>query len=260
MISTGSLSFGVSRGQVQMTLLGKRYRGPIVSLAGTLVRVNNWDRKPSWDKSGLLNDNVFRGKLEARIEGGKLILINELPLEDYLAGIAEISNGDPTEKVRTIIVAARSYALYYTGRDRKFAGKPYDGSDDPDVFQKYLGYGYEKRSPTTLENVRATTGQVIKLSGTIIKPWYFNQSTGRTLSALEYCEGRKSRGEISSTATCKDIPYLQSVADPGSEGREQRGHGVGISGAGATYYAGLGWTHEQIIEYYLTGVKVEAGY
>ena len=121
-----------------MTLLGKKYRGPIVGISGTLVRVNNWKRTPTWDKSGLLNDNIFRGKLEARIEEGKLILINELPLEDYLAGLAEVSNGDPTEKVRTIIVAARSYALYYTGTDRKFPGKLYDASDDPDVFQKYL--------------------------------------------------------------------------------------------------------------------------
>ena len=69
---------------LELTLSGKRYHGSLVAFEGTLVRVNNWDRKPSWDTSGRLNDNIFRGKLEVRVEAGKLILINELPLEDYL--------------------------------------------------------------------------------------------------------------------------------------------------------------------------------
>ena len=75
-----------------LTLDGKRYPGRVIGLSGDLVRVNNWDRKPSWDKTGTMNDNVFRGKLEARLEGGQMILINELPMEHYLRGLAEISN------------------------------------------------------------------------------------------------------------------------------------------------------------------------
>lgn len=104
-----------------------------------VLRVKSWDRKPSWDKSGTMNDNLFRGKIEIRNENGKIVLINELPLEDYLKGLAETSNGDHVEKMKTIVVAARSYAYFYTKpENRKFPGKPYDGSDDPEVFQKYL--------------------------------------------------------------------------------------------------------------------------
>ena len=69
---------------LELILDGKKYRGKLAAFAGTLVRVNNWDRKPAWDTSGKLNDNVFRGKLEVQVDNGKLILINELPLEDYL--------------------------------------------------------------------------------------------------------------------------------------------------------------------------------
>lgn len=73
-------------------------------------------------------------------------------------------------------------------RNRKFAGEPYDGSDDPDVFQKYLGYSYELRSPSIAKMVDVTHGQVITYSGQLIKPWYHSSSDGRTLSVLEYCQ------------------------------------------------------------------------
>jgi len=130
-----------------------------------VLRVKSWDRKPSWDKSGTMNDNLFRGKIEILNEGGKIVLVNELPLEDYLRGLAEISNGDPVEKVKTIIVAARSYAYFYSKKEnRKFPGKPYDGSDDPEVFQKYLGYGYELRSPSVSKYVDETNGEAITYS------------------------------------------------------------------------------------------------
>ena len=148
--------------QLELVLDGKKYRGKIGALTATVVKVKGWDRKPSWDTSGKYNDNVFRGKIEVRVVGKKLELINELSLEDYLKGLAEVSNGDPEDKIKTILVAARSYALWYTdAKNRKFPGKPYDASDDPDVFQKYLGYGYELRSPNVAKLVDATNGEIV---------------------------------------------------------------------------------------------------
>jgi SpoIID/LytB domain protein len=95
-------------------------------------------------------------------------------------------------------------------KNRKFNTNLYDGSDDPDVFQKYLGYSYELRSPNVSRLVDITRGQVITYSGKLIKPWYHSSSDGRTLSALEYCQNAGS-------SNCVDTPYLQSVSDPGSE-------------------------------------------
>lgn len=93
-------------------------------------------------------------------------------------------------------------------KNRKFAGVTlYDGSDDPDVFQKYLGYGYESRSPNVSRIVDGSRGMIIRLDGKPIKPWYFSSSDGRTLSYREYCE--KNTGKV-----CEDISYLQSVDDP----------------------------------------------
>jgi SpoIID/LytB domain protein len=94
-------------------------------------------------------------------------------------------------------------------KNRKFATNIYDGSDNPDEFQKYLGYGYESRSPNVAKMVDITRGQVITYSGALIKAWYHSSSDGRTLSALEYCQKNGSKN-------CQDIPYLKSVVDPGS--------------------------------------------
>lgn len=257
------LSFEASgTDKVALVLGNKRYPFIDVSYSGSLIQITNWNRKPAWDTSGTYNDNIFRGKISVANDNGKLVVINELPLEDYLHGIAEVSNGDNTEKMKTILVAARSYAYFYTNpNNRKFPGKNYDGSDNPDEFQKYLGYGYEKRSPNTAALVDATNGQLITYNGTPIKPWYFNESDGRTRSAKEYCENRVKTGSLPKNSVCEDIPYLQSVSDPGGVGHTQKGHGVGISGIGATYLAtNMNFNYEQIIEYYLEGVKVEKKY
>ncbi len=150
-------------------------------------------------------------------------MVNELPLEDYLKGLAEVSNGDNEEKIKTILVAARSYAYFYSKpENRKFPGKAYDGSDNPDEFQKYLGYGYEKRSPNSSRLVEATNGQIITYNGESIKPWYFSESSGQTISAKDYCLNRVKNGTLPKTTVCQDIPYLQSVVDPGGVGHTQK--------------------------------------
>lgn len=221
--------------------------------SASAVRIDSWERIPSWDKSRTYNDNLFRGTIELRLEGGKLLVINELSMEDMLYGLAEISNDVPEQKAKALIVSARSYATFYTEpENRKYPGKPYDGSDDPSSFQKYLGYGFEMRSPKVREYVDATRGEVVTYQGEPIKTWYFTQSDGRTRSEREWCLANGGTDAI-----CKDTPYLQSVLDPGSAGKSRLGHGVGMSGAGATYFAvEEGWDYQQILKYFYTGVEV----
>lgn len=248
--------------KIALVLGKKKYPFSKVELAAKFIAIPSWDRKPSWDSTGTMNDNVFRGKISLLNEWGNLVVINELPLEDYLRGLAEVSNGDNEEKIKTILIAARSYAYFYSKpENRKFPGKAYDGSDNPDEFQKYLGYGYEKRSPNSVRLVDITNGQLITYAGQPIKPWYFSESNGQTLSAKQYCENRVQNGTLAKSTVCQDIPYLQSVTDPGGVGHTQKWHGVGISGIGATYLArDMGFKYEQIIAYYLDGIKVEKKY
>lgn len=208
-----------------------------------IVEILTMERRPDWDKN--LNDNRFRGLIEMRIIENEVAYINELPLEDYVKGLAEVSNNGPTEKLKTIAVLARTYARYYMAEEnRKFPGMPYDGNDDPAIFQRYLGYGVETRSPNFVAAATETSDQVVTYSGELVKTPYFNQSDGRTRSAEEVWGWTHT-------------PYLKSVPDPWSKGLSLNGHGVGLSGLGATKQAEEGKKFDEIIKYYYTGVAIE---
>ena len=215
----------------------------IVPDDGGVVEILSMERRPSWNND--LNDNRFRGVLEIRSVNSEAAFINELPLEDYLKGLAEVSNGTLSEKQKTIAILARTYARFYmSDTNRKFPGLPYDGSDDPAIFQRYLGYGYEIRSPNFITAVAATKNKVVTYNGELIKTPYFTQSDGRTLSAKE-------------TWGWTHTPYLQSVPDPYCEGVVRRGHGVGLSGLGAEGMAKEGKMYDEIIKYYYQGVEID---
>lgn len=227
------------------------YTGNTLSFQSDLVEILSWSRVPSWDTRRQYNDNLFRSKIIVRNNDSNLLVVNELPIEDYLKWLWEVSNGDLNEKIKTIIVGARSYAYHYIDpQNRKYNTPLYDGSDNPDEFQKYLGYGYEQRSPSVVKMVDATRWQVITYGGKLIKSWYFSSSDGKTRSYLEYCQSNGWK-------SCIDIPYLQSIDDPAWVGHARSGHGVGISGIGATYAASMGKSYRDIITYYLKWVKIE---
>ncbi len=210
---------------------------------GTAVlRIDNYDHRPDWNKT--YNDNEYLGALEVHWYDSEMHVVNELPVEDYLKGLAEISATDPYEKIKAVIVLARTYAFYYTTVGEKFPGAPFNLTDDPERSQKYLGYGFEKRNPTGIKAVNDTAGLVVTWNGKIVKTPYFSSDDGRTRSAEEVWGW-------------KDTPWLISVKDPGCEGLTMNGHGVGLSGCGSLYFANQGKTYEEIIKYYFQGVKIE---
>lgn len=213
----------------------------IVPQTGGIVELKNYENRPAWNTS--LNDNRFRGEIEFWNLDNNLIAINSILLEDYLKGIGEVSNGDPLEKIKTIVVLARTYAKFYRDVDQKFPGKPYNLDDNPDISQKYLGFGLEERSPNLVKAVNATKGQIVTYEGQLIKTPYFNTSDGRTRSAKEVWGWTHT-------------PYLQSVPDPLCNAGKLNGHGVGLSGCGATEAAKIGKTYEEIIKYYYQGVEI----
>lgn len=218
----------------------------------SVVEVVDYDKRPSWNED--LNDNKFRGVVEFRILDGKVILINELGIESYLLGLAEVPDSELLEKAKTIVVAARSYAYYYSngdGKGLKYKGKPYHLNDSPDSSQKYLGYGFEERSSVNKKAVLATLGETITWFGYDVVIPYFSQSDGRTRTATEVWGWSRFKA-----------PYLTSVDDSYCKGGKGTlwGHGVGISGCGASGMAAEGYNYNEIIDYYLKGVEIVKTY
>jgi hypothetical protein len=215
----------------------------VVPSSGGILQIQNLENRPLWNTS--LNDNQYRGSLDFLSENGKLIVVNELPIEDYLKGIAEVSNSDPYEKVKSIVVVARTYARYYTEVGEKFPGKNYDLDDNPDVSQIYRGYGFEKRAAVITKAVKDTKDMVVTYKGKLIKTPYFSST-----------DGTKTRN-AKDVWNWNDTPYLISVDDSICKNTAFEGHGVGLSGCGATAMANNGYDYISILKYYYTGVEIQ---
>ncbi len=213
----------------------------IPSSADIYFTLPNITRKLSGRKS---NYNAYRGTFEYRYAPMSKIpyLINELPLEYYTAGIAETADSAPTEFLKALQTAARTYG--YTA----ITGKPISSKHLFDVFattqdQLYLGYNSEIEMPRTASSTRATAGQLVAYNDTPITTYYFSHSNGKTKTA------KPAR------------PWLVSVVAKYDKGLKQSGHGVGMSARDAMMRAKKdGWKYDQILGYYYTSTTIKQAY
>jgi peptidoglycan hydrolase-like amidase len=195
------------------------------------------------------NDNTFRGKLELRYapKTDAVWIINELPIEHYLKGMAETSDVSPQQFQRTLMTAARTYALYHVYRGTKHADENY--TVDAKYDQVYRGYGAEARSPNIVAGVDATRGQIVTYNGSLAITPYFSRSDGRTRSWGEVWYGGSQ------------YPWLVGVPVPQDEGKTLWGHGVGMSASGALLMAAReGKTYDQILSYFYSGTELRRAY
>ena len=211
------------------------------------MQVTSYHDVPAWNPA--IDDNRFRGVIEVRYSAnsGKVWVVNDLPLEDYLKGIAETSTGDYTEYLKTMSTAARGYGLWHLNNGGKYGSSEIftlknsrNGNGDD---QQYKGYGLESRFPDLVAAVNATSGQAVTYNGSVAITPYYSNSDGQTRSALQ--------------AWGIDWPWLQSVLDPDCAGMTMNGHGVGISAYGARARAGRGDSYQTILGYYYTGIAVQ---
>lgn len=225
--------------------------------------ITNWNRHPEWDKTGKVNDNMFLGGLDFRYTDGFLNVVNEIDLKDYMRGIAEVPEGDQMEKRKVLQVISRSYVSYYTSQDKylKFPGKHYNASDDPNVFQKYRGYGFTLRSPQWQKALEEVGGEVITYNDKVLRAAYFSctSNNGYTKSPKD--------AKWTDDYFMKEVPEVyQSIEDkigvditrldkPG-----QCGHWVGLSGYGATKLAEKGWSYKDILKHYYQKIDFKKMY
>ncbi len=193
------------------------------------------------------NDNTFRAQLELRFTPAtnEVWIINELPIETYLRGIAETSNISPQEYQRALLTAARTYAMYHVTRGTKHASKFFivDATYD----QVYRGYGQEARSPNIVAAVNATRGQIVTYQGKLAITAYFSRSDGRTRSWTEVWGGGP-------------YPWLTSVPVPWDQGKTLWGHGVGMSATGALGMANDGKRYDEILQWFYRGIELRRAY
>lgn len=139
----------------------------------------------------------YRGVLELRrTPSGRLTVVNELDLEQYLYGVLkmEVDPRWPAEALKAQAVASRTLALQSLSR---FQSEGYDVRATTDS-QVYGGLSAE--DPRTTAAVDATRGEIMTFQDRPIFSAYHSDSGGYTESS-EYVWGGR-------------YPYLKGVPDP----------------------------------------------
>jgi len=140
-----------------------------------------------------LQQRRYRGRLQLRLEQGRLQAINRLGLESYLPSVvgAEMPAQWPLEALRVQSVAARTYAL----RQLK-PSAPYDlrATVSSQVYR-----GLESETDSTRQAVQSTRSLVLTYANKLIDAVFFSSSGGFT----------ENSGEI----WPRQMPYLKSVPD-----------------------------------------------
>ncbi len=118
----------------------------------------------------------YAGAVEIWRAGEGLLLINELALEEYIAGTvrAEASEKWPLPTLRALAVVARTYAVFHQQRN---AVKPYHIVASSQ-HQNYTGLVHDG-SPAW-EATRDTAGQVLSWEGNVFPAFYHSDSGGFT--------------------------------------------------------------------------------
>jgi stage II sporulation protein D len=140
-----------------------------------------------------VNGKRYRGILEVMPAEKGLLVVNELPLEDYLVGLinCEISSQWPMEAIKAQAVVARTYALYQKGA-RTGATYHLESSVLDQVYD-----GCEIEDGRAARGVRETEGEVVTSDGRIIQSFFHSNCGGHT--------------EAAENVWAFPLPYLQGV-------------------------------------------------
>ena len=175
-------------------------RKPVAPARGWVVdrvRFESLDRSGGFLTVGGTGD--FRGVLDVVPGVGGVAVVNELALEDYVRGVAEVPASWPAEALRAQAIAARTFALHELRRDTATEARAV-GADicALEACQVYIGLAKERAENgwRWVEAVGATSGQVLLFQGEPILAQYSSSNGGRSVAG-----GR---------------PYLRSVPDPDS--------------------------------------------
>lgn len=197
--------------EVSIEVDGEETRLPMEQMAvgeRRIYRSGNLTDKVSVEMKGSTRENhAYRGAIEClRMEQG-IVVVNELPLEEYLYAVvpSEMPASYPEEALKAQAVCARTYAYRYILR----AGIPELGAhvDDTTAYQVYHNIG-ENASSTMA--VKETDGMLLTYEGEAAGNYYYSTSCGAGTDVISWQGGS---GE--------EIPYLSggrvSVQGDGTE-------------------------------------------
>ena len=123
-----------------------------------------------------VNNKPYRGLIELSVADKGILVVNQLPLEEYLVGLinCEISSAWPIEAVKSQAIIARTYAL---NRKNSRMNAPYH-LESSVIDQVYNGILIEDNRARRA--VLETSGEVLTFGGEIMQAFYHSSCGGQT--------------------------------------------------------------------------------
>lgn len=184
-------------------------RGTLLRVAGDGDDVTPWRQgafvaRPSTsDALVLFNGKRYRGELWFVATDSGILVVNRLPVEDYLRGVVSLEMGTRQLSDRSALeaqaVAARSYSYIRVPATRSTA--PAGGWHMLATVTNQVYGGVEAEHPLVNQAIDATAGLVLKYAGQIVDASYFSSCGGRTATPRD------------AWRDAKEQPYLPGVDD-----------------------------------------------
>lgn len=145
------------------------------------------------------NGRRYRGRITVFRDVQGLTTVNQLDLDDYVAGVVgrEIGPRQPAERQAVLVqaVISRTYAIANRGRWESLGFDAFADVRD----QVYLGVGAE--SEQVWDAVRATRGEAVRYHGAIIEAFFHSTCGFSTVPVEDAFRSARPR------------PYLRAVSD-----------------------------------------------
>ena len=154
---------------------------------------------------------VYRGSLELFSTAEGIVIVNELPMEEYLYAVvpSEMPASYEIEALKAQAVCARSYAY---NQSRKYSYPEYQAHvDDSTSFQVY---GNSKEQSSTIRAVDETSGEKIWYNGRVATAYYYSTSSGQSASIQAWgTKYNDNNRYLKSIAVCdeKGKPYEKEL-------------------------------------------------
>ena len=184
-------------------------QGGLLRVAGDSGDVTPWREGPFVARAVeggavLRYDNRrYRGELWFTPTDSGILVVNRLPVEDYLRGVVPIELGTRQPGDRAALeaqaIAARSYAYIRVPSDA--AVEPRSGWHMVATVQNQVYAGLDVEAPIVNEAIDRTAGLVIRYNGLLVDAPYSSSCGGRTAAPKE------------SWRDVREEPYLPSVDD-----------------------------------------------
>ena len=160
---------------------------------------------------------AYRGSMEIRKTGQGFVVINELPVEEYLYGVvpSEMPVSYPMEALKAQAICARTYV--YAHLESPGYGEYGAHVDDSTGYQVYNNTAEKEEA---IQAVQETKGEVVRLNGELVDTYYYSTSCGFGADERVWNPGEEKKVSYLTAVSISETAMQQdqnSAEIPGTE-------------------------------------------